>query len=84
MLAASENYKGIKFVRISSLPADQKSQIWSSFNINLVIKILKGDALLNDCLEYKHYVAWYQNIFTVNRNQKNLEAENTRKLAIAS
>jgi len=84
MLAAVENYKGIKFIRISSLPADQKNQIWSSFNINLVIKILKDDTLLNDCLEYKHYVAWYQNIFTVNRNEKNIEAENIRKLAIAS
>jgi hypothetical protein len=64
MLVASENYKGIKFVRISSLPVDQKNQIWKSIHQNAIIKILKGDTLLNDCIQYKHYVAWYENSYS--------------------
>lgn len=64
MLVASELYKGIKFVRISSLPLDQKNQIWKSINPNTVIKILQGDTLLNDCVQYKHYESWYKNFFS--------------------
>lgn len=83
MLAAPENYRGIKFVRISSLPAEQKNQIWSSFNINLVIKILKEEALLNDCLQYNHYVAWYKNIFEPHR-KATLEVTTPSTFKIAS
>jgi hypothetical protein len=81
MLADSENYKGIKFVRISSLPQEQKAQIWNSFNINLIIKILKGETLLNDCLEYKHYVSWYEKIYAP---QNNVAEVITDSLKIAS
>ncbi len=63
MLMASELYKGIKFVRISSLPLDQKNQILQSINPENIIKILHNDILLNDCVQYKHYEAWYKNIF---------------------
>jgi hypothetical protein len=85
MLAASEIYKGIKFVRISSLPPEQKDGIWQSINHNSVIKILKDQTLLNDCLQYTHYVAWYENIYKPTKQGKVLPSENlTTKLAIAS
>ncbi len=55
-----ENYKGIEFVRISSLPEDQKSMIWNSFNTQKIIKILRDNELLNDCLQYADYQDWYK------------------------
>lgn len=54
-----ENYRGIKFVRISSLPEDQKSVIWNSISSQNVIKILRGQELLNDCIRYEDYQEWY-------------------------
>jgi len=54
-----ENYRGIEFVRISSLPGDQKKMIRDSYFANKTIKILCEDKLLTDCLPYKAYIEWY-------------------------
>lgn len=53
-----ENFKGIEFVRISSLPVEQKERIWQSFQHDKIIKIVKGKTLLNDCILYNDYVSW--------------------------
>ena len=63
MKAAVETYKGIEFVRISTLPEDQKTMIWSSAYKDKVIKILRDKELLNDCLPYDHYLEWYKEIY---------------------
>jgi hypothetical protein len=83
MLAASENYKGIKFIRISSLPSEQRNQIWKSLNPDIVIKILKGETLLADCVQYKHYLSWYENIFN-SKSGRERNPEGHHDLAIAS
>jgi hypothetical protein len=54
-----ESYKGIEFVRISTLPEDQKQLIWTSIKRDKIIKILKSDCLLNDCVQLHDYEAWY-------------------------
>ena len=59
MRTPSENYKGIEFVRISTLPEDQKQLIWTSLKRDKIIKILKTDCLLNDCIQLRDYEAWY-------------------------
>lgn len=58
MRALPENFKGIEFVRISALPKDQQEKVWSSFERDKVIKILKDKALMNDCILYNDYVSW--------------------------
>ena len=63
MLAAIENYKGIEFVRISSLPEVQQKMIWTSAYRHKVIKILRGEELLNDCLPSVNYVEWYMQCY---------------------
>jgi hypothetical protein len=60
MKASVENYKGIDFVRISSLPEDHQRMIWLSEYKNYVIKILRGKELINDCLSYADYGKWYE------------------------
>lgn len=75
MRTSSENYKGIEYVQISSLPTAQKNVIWKSINLNLIITILKEDALLNDCLQYQHYLAWYENAFKLPTYKKPVEEE---------
>lgn len=59
MRTLAENYKGIEFVRISTLPEDQKQLIWTSIKRDKIIKILKSDCLLNDCIQVHDYEAWY-------------------------
>jgi hypothetical protein len=58
MKAPSEIFKGIEFVRISSLPGDQKERIWHSLQHDKIIKIVKDDALMNDCVLYQDYLFW--------------------------
>jgi len=53
-----ERFKGIEFVRISSLTRDQQQQVWTSFDQEKIIKIIKDKTLLNDCILYKDYVNW--------------------------
>ncbi len=58
MKALPEIFKGIEYVRISSLPGDQREKIWGSFQHGKIIKIVKDQALLNDCILYQDYESW--------------------------
>jgi hypothetical protein len=62
MKAFFENYKGIEFVRISSLPEDQKKAFWNSFDRHKIIKIMRNQELLNDCIQYNDYQEWFNRI----------------------
>jgi hypothetical protein len=64
--ALTEEFRGIKYVRISSLPENQRKQINSSLSSSLIIKILREGTVLHDCLQYNHYAAWYENIYKAN------------------
>lgn len=53
-----ERYKGIEFVRISSMSKEQQLQVWESFERGKIIKIVTGDSLMNDCILYNDFAAW--------------------------
>lgn len=53
-----ERFKGIEFVRISSMPKEQQKKIWESFEREKIIKIVNGQSLLNDCILYSDFTAW--------------------------
>ncbi|HAC25408.1 MAG TPA: hypothetical protein DCE81_10875 [Cytophagales bacterium] len=55
-----EDYKGIRFVRISSLPKEQKAIFWSTFEQDKIIKVLRNQELLVDCISYSDYTAWIE------------------------
>jgi len=83
MTAAIENYKGIEFVRISTLPEDQRKMISTSPFQHKVIKILRDKELLDDCLSYDHYIEWYnQSYKTVSTNSPQ-PAERPKELRLA-
>ena len=73
MKASLTNYKGIQFIQISSLPAEQRKIISTTINHKLIITILKETELLNDCLQYQHYLAWYENIYKRMNQEKTIE-----------
>jgi hypothetical protein len=53
-----ELFKGIEFVRISNLPEEQRQRIWKSFQQDKIIKIVRDQALMNDCILYPDYQQW--------------------------
>ena len=53
-----EQFRGIQFVRISSMSKAQQEQVWDSFDQEKIIKIIKDEALMNDCILYSDYAAW--------------------------
>jgi hypothetical protein len=63
----AENYKGIEFVGISSLASEEKNQIWNTIQRDKIIKILRGNELLNDCIQYQDYMSWHEQM----KNQQN-------------
>ena len=64
MKAVVEIYKGIEYIQLSVLPEDQKNEILKSLSDRLVIRILRNDVLLKDCVQFQHYEYWYENIFS--------------------
>lgn len=59
MKVLAENYKGIEFVRLSRLPEEQKALLVQALPSDHIIKILRENELLTDCVQFKHYDAWY-------------------------
>jgi hypothetical protein len=59
MLKPAEIYKGIEFVRISQLNAEQQEKIKASIKRDKIIKILIGNTLADDCVQYHDYKAWF-------------------------
>lgn len=57
-------YRGIEFVRISELPEDQKSLISEWAIEGVIIKILMDKTLLSDCIQFKDYKYWFENVFS--------------------
>jgi adenosyl cobinamide kinase/adenosyl cobinamide phosphate guanylyltransferase len=62
MKIACEQYKGITYIRIAALPEKQKQQFWVSFDQEKIIKILKDDKLLNDCVLFNDYTEWLKSV----------------------
>ncbi len=63
MKAKAKIYKGIEYIQISELPLEQREILSNSLNKNIIIKILVGGKILNDCVQFKDYDAWYENLF---------------------
>lgn len=59
MLKPAEIYKGIEFVRISQLPAEQQEKLKHTIKRDKVIKILIGNTLADDCVQYHDYKTWF-------------------------
>lgn len=53
-----ETFKGIEFVRISSMSKDQQDKIWESFQHDKIIKIVRDQSLMNDCILYHDFTTW--------------------------
>jgi hypothetical protein len=55
-------YKGIEFVCLQELPTEQQFLLQAHHTIER-IKILIDEKIVSDCIQYKHYEAWYTESF---------------------
>jgi len=63
MKVNSTIYKGIEYVQVNSLPEDQKERLLQTINHDLFIKILVDEKLIGNCLLFKDYEIWYENVY---------------------
>lgn len=65
------------------MPKDQQDKIWESFQHDKIIKIVKDQALMNDCILYQDFATWQANQRTLSSPVTTLQvsASSIRKLA---
>lgn len=63
MKVNSTLYKGIEYVQVNALPAEQQELLLQTINRDLLIKILVEGKLVGNCLQFKDYEVWFDNIF---------------------
>ncbi len=76
-------YKGIEYVQLKELPEDQQQRITQSLNRELFIKILIDGHLHQDCILYKDYKHWYENVYSVSTPEEST-APDTAPAKVAS
>ena len=70
MKIPSKNFKGITYVQLNELPIVQQELLVQTIHKDLFIKILIGEKILNNCLQYKDYERWYHSIYKINVEEK--------------
>lgn len=63
MKVNSTIFKGIEYVQLSQLPEEQREKILETINRNLIIKIMIDEKIVGNCLQFKDYEVWYENVF---------------------
>lgn len=63
MKAETKLYKGIEYVQVNLLPAEQQNIISQTLSNKLYIKILIDGKIIGNCLQYKDYELWYNNVY---------------------
>ena len=56
-------YKGIEYVVLTDLPQTQREQLLQTLSQDQFIKILIDGAIVSQCLQYKDYSFWFENVF---------------------
>jgi hypothetical protein len=63
MKILSKVFRGIEYIQTSQLPPPQREKLLETINQKLFIKILIDGKVVGDCLQYKDYEVWYENIY---------------------
>jgi hypothetical protein len=62
MKVKAKFYKGIEFISVHELPADQQMLLQHAQHPER-IKILLGGKILSNCIQYNAYSDWYATVF---------------------
>ena len=61
MKADRKIFKGIEYVQLHELPLAQQDKLASRYD--LFIKIMIEGKVVGQCIQYKDYNFWYENVF---------------------
>jgi hypothetical protein len=56
-------FKGIEYVLVAELPQTQREQLLQTLSKDHFIKILIEGTVVSQCLQYKDYCLWFDNVF---------------------
>ncbi len=56
-------YKGIEYVLVTELPQTQREHLLQTLTQDQMIKILIDGSVVSDCLQYKDYSLWFDNVY---------------------
>lgn len=56
---SKRTFKGIDYIRLSSLTTEQAASLKSDLNSRTLIKILMFDEVIDDCVLYSAYEKWF-------------------------
>ena len=63
MKVKSKIFRGIEFIQLTELPQTQQEKLLETLNHNNFIKIMIDGKIITQCLQYKDYSFWYENVF---------------------
>jgi hypothetical protein len=63
MKAERKLYKGIEYVQLTELPQLQQEQLLETLGHDFFIKIRIDGKIVSECLQFKDYSTWYENIY---------------------
>jgi hypothetical protein len=59
----SKIFKGIEYVEVGDLPESQQTKFLQTINRELFIKIMIDKKIIGNCIQYKDYSTWYENLY---------------------
>ncbi|MTI39035.1 hypothetical protein [Fulvivirga lutimaris] len=66
----SKVYKGIEYIQISDLSLNEQLAIREWLTLDTIIKIQTESELLTECVQYKDYTYWVENVLSKQATQK--------------
>jgi hypothetical protein len=63
-------YKGIEYIQISDLPSSEQIAIREWLTLDTIIKIHTDKELLTDCVQFKDYKYWFENILASSTSEE--------------
>lgn len=54
-------FKGIEYIRLSALPTKEAEMLQKTLTNRTLIKIMVSDEVIEDCVLYTAYEAWFSN-----------------------
>ncbi len=60
-------------MQVNALPQDQKERLLGTINRELLIKILIDGKLVGNCLQFKDYELWFDNVYQTDENATHIK-----------
>jgi hypothetical protein len=63
MKVRSKIYRGIEYIQVNELPQPQQEKLLQTLDRDLFIKILIDEKIVSQCIQYKDYEHWFENMY---------------------